>query len=119
MKALTYRRPVDAAGNIAQWLLDLRNQSGAYVIRSRRGRSILYVGESHTGRLAKTIKRHFYRWRDTPERKHHTYRPGDIEIAVRLTPPGAAAVGSQDNLILRLEPRDNGTNPKATEADPF
>ena len=119
MIPLVYRAPIDAKGNIAQWLLDLRRQSGAYVIRSRRTRQILYVGESHTGRLAKTIKRHFYRWKDSPERRHHTYRPGDVEIAVRLTPPAEAAIGAQNNLILRLDPRDNGTNPKATEADPF
>ena len=105
MKSLVYRPVKDGSGNFAAWLNDLRNQSGAYVIRSSAG--VLYVGESHTGNLAKTIKRHFYAWTDAPERPHHTYQAGRVEVAVRLTPPGAAA-GAQNNLIARLNPRDNG-----------
>lgn len=62
MKPLAYRPPADDKGEFAQWLNDLRNQSGAYVIRNRTSGEILYVGESHTGRLAATIKRHFYDW---------------------------------------------------------
>lgn len=111
MKSLTYRPPCDDRGNFLPWLNDLRNQSGAYVIRSRpglfSGPRCLYVGESHTGNLAKTIKRHFYPWDDAPERKHAVYDRHAVEIAVRLTPPGAA-VGAQNNLIARLNPRDNG-----------
>lgn len=110
MRDLHYRPPVDAHGDFPDWLNELRNQSGAYIIRSRHTREILYVGESHTGSLAKTIKRHFYPWRDDPERKHHTYSRSLVEVAVRLTPP-PAAVGAQDNLIRRLEPRDNGYTP--------
>lgn len=110
MKGLTYRPPFDASGEFPEWLNALRNQSGAYIIRSRRTRQILYVGESHTGNLAKTLKRHFYPWRDDPERKHNTYDRRDVEVAVRLTPP-TTAVGAQDNLIRRLEPRDNGYVP--------
>ena len=110
MRDLTYRPPCDANGHFADWLNALRNQSGAYVIRSRRTREILYIGESHTGRLAKTIKRHFYGWQDDAERVHNTYSRQRVEIAVRLTPP-PAAVGAQDNLIRRLEPRDNGYTP--------
>lgn len=111
MKGLTYRPPCDERGDFLPWLDDLRNQSGAYVIRQRAGLfsgpHCLYVGESHTGNLAKTIKRHFYRWSDDPERKHHTYDRHRVEIAVRLTPPGSA-VGAQNNLISRLNPEHNG-----------
>jgi excinuclease UvrABC nuclease subunit len=110
MKSLTYRLPCDANGDFADWLNALRNQSGAYIIRHRRTREILYVGESHTGSLAKTLKRHFYPWRDDPERRHNTYDRQAVEVAVRLTPP-TTAVGAQDNLIRRLEPRDNGYVP--------
>ena len=110
MRDLIYRPPCDAHGEFAEWLNALRNQSGAYIIRSRHTRKIFYVGESHTGNLAKTLKRHFYAWRDDPERIHHTYDRRAVEIAVRLTPP-PAAVGAQDNLIRRLEPRDNGYTP--------
>lgn len=116
MKALNYRPVADHRGQFLAWVDELRNQSGAYIIRDKNSKRILYVGESHTGRLAKTLKRHFFDWNDDPERQHHTYQRGRVEVAVRLTPPGSAA-GAQNNLILRLEPRDNGTNPKAE--DPF
>jgi len=116
VKGLTYRPPCDANGDFADWLNALRNQSGAYIIRHRRTRQILYVGESHTGNLAKTLKRHFYAWRDDAERIHNTYDRHGVEVAIRLTPP-PAAVGAQDNLIRRLEPRDNGLIP--AERKPF
>lgn len=120
MKGLTYRAPCDANGEFADWLNALRNQSGAYIIRKRAGLFsgplCLYVGECHTGSLAKTLKRHFYPWRDDPERKHNTYDRHAVEVAVRVTPP-PSAVGAQNNLIRRLEPRDNGFIP--AERKPF
>ena len=120
MKGLTYKTPVDAEGNFAPWLNALRNLSGVYVIRSRAGLftapQCLYVGRSHTGRLAKTIKRHFYQWDDGGERVHQVYDRREVEIAVRLCPPNAAP-GAEANLIRRLEPRDNGLIP--AERKPF
>jgi len=116
LKPLAYRPPCDAAGDFLPWLNELRNCSGAYIIRDRNSGNVLYVGESHTGNLAKTFKRHFYPWRDDPERIHHTYQRGRVEVACRVTPP-AAAPGAQNNLIRRLSPRDNGTNP--AENNPF
>lgn len=116
MKSIAYRSPAgDKPGTFAQWLRDLRNQSGAYVIRSAQTSETLYVGESHTGRLADTLRRHFNSWRDTDERKHFTYDRHRVEVGVRLTPPGAA-VGAQNNLIQRLQPRDNT---QGFESDPF
>lgn len=112
-KALVYRPVADSKGRFLPWLKALRNRSGAYVIRSNGGK-VLYVGESHTCALAKTIKRHFWDWRDDPIRRHNTYDRGSVKVAVRLTPP-TTAPGAQDNLILRLGPRDNGTNPKENE----
>jgi hypothetical protein len=100
----------DRAGEFLPWLHDLRNQSGAYVIRDRRTGRALYVGESHSGSLAKTIKRHFWRWRDEPERRHTTYDRRSVEIGIRLTPPDSAP-GAQNNLIRRLDPRDNRLTP--------
>lgn len=106
MKAISYRPGFNSEGRALQWLNDLGNQSGAYVIRNASTGAVLYVGESHTGRLADTIKRHFYKWDDTAERRHYTYQKGRVEIGVRLCPPGAA-VSAQNNLIRRLNPRDN------------
>lgn len=110
MKEMIFRSVCDDSGEFLPWLSALRNRSGAYVIRSGFWHRTLYVGESHTGSLAKTIKRHFYAWPDDPERRHHVYDRNGVEVAVRLTPPNSA-VGAQNNLILRLEPRDNGYIP--------
>ena len=97
MKGLIYRPPSDAHGEFAEWLNALRNQSGAYIIRSRRSHEILYVGESHTGNLAKTLKRHFYAWRDDPERIHHTYdRRAVDEIDGKLA---EGAVWRQESIV--------------------
>jgi hypothetical protein len=49
-------------------------------------------------------------------RKHHTYPKCSAEVAVRVTPPGSAQ-GAQDNLIRRLNPRDNLQIP--AEENPF
>jgi hypothetical protein len=110
MRDLIYRPVCDAHGDFLDWLHSLRNRSGAYVIRFKDNRRTLYIGESHTGNLAKTIKRHFYPWRDDPERRHNVYDRHVVEVAARLTPP-TTAVAAQDNLIRRLEPRDNGYTP--------
>lgn len=110
MKELLFRPVSDESGAFLPWLNALRNCSGAYVIRSWFLERILYVGESHSGNLAKTIKRHFYPWRDDPERRHSVYDRKKVEVAVRLTPPNSAT-GAQNNLIRELEPRDNSYIP--------
>lgn len=114
MKPLLYRDPLRSQNHsakvFAEWLNELRNQSGAYVIRDRRTHTVLYIGESHTGQLAKTIKRHFYKWPDDANRKHFTTKPDRVEVAVRLTPPGTATA-AQDNLIQRLQPSENRLEP--------
>ena len=113
MKGLNYRSPIGGPRVFVEWLIALANQSGAYVIRSTKTKEILYVGESHTGRLSATIRRHFHAWEDSPDRKHFTYSPHYVEVAVRTT-PRKSAVGAQNNLIQRLRPRDN-TNGYAEE----
>lgn len=108
MSRLAYRDVAKPNGGFADWLHELRNLSGVYVIRSSAG--ILYVGESHSGALAKTIKRHFWKWRDHPDRVHHTYQRGRCTCAVITCPPNAAT-SLQNRLIAELDPRDNGTAP--------
>lgn len=110
MRDLIYKPVCDARGDFLDWLNALRNRSGVYVIRAKGNHRPLYVGESHTCNLAKTIKRHLYPWRDDPERRHHVYDRHAVEVGVRLTPPTTAA-SAQNNLIRRLEPRDNGYVP--------
>lgn len=105
---LVYRSVVGAGRvrRFAAWLNGLRHSSGAYIIRSKSTHEVLYVGESHTGRLADTVKRHFYKWEDGGGRNHFTASPGAVQVAVRVTPP-TAAVGAQNNLINRLSPKRN------------
>ena len=114
-KPLNYRPVCDDRGNFLPWLSDVSKASGAYVIRNRISREVLYVGESHTGQLRKTIVRHFWPHKETIKR-HDLYQRGRVEVAVRVCPPGPAAIGCQNNLIQRLQPRDNR---QGFEPDPF
>lgn len=116
MKPLEFHRVCDASGEFYPWVKTLCGKSGAYVVRSNwLFKAILYVGESHSGNLSKTLKRHFFNWRDDPIRRHHVYDRHRIEVAVRVT-PAKHAVATQNGLIQRLKPRDNGY---AKEEDPF
>jgi len=112
-------RPVGDAGAYPEWLRALNGKSGAYVIRELRWVSrpeVVYVGESHTGRLYQTITRHFQQWRRDKSwwtfklgRLHDpgtTYQRGSVEVAVRVT-RGDRAIDEQAVLIDRLRPRDN------------
>lgn len=106
MESLVYRRPIDENRKIEKWLNDLRGKSGAYVFRDRFTGKTLYVGESHSGRLPQTIKRHFYAWNDKTDQFHFVCFPQDVEIAVRVTPQRAAK-RAQNDLIARLRPGKN------------
>lgn len=106
MKNLVYRSPFSSDGRTAAWLKRCKNLSGAYVIQNTRSKDALYIGESHTGRLMKTILRHFYTWDDDGGRKHFTCQKNSVLVAVRLTPPNSAS-GAQNNLIENLQPKKN------------
>jgi hypothetical protein len=106
VKRLVYRDIADREG-FFDWVEDLAGRSGVYVIRSFQTREVLYVGESHTGKLRETFKRHFWRWKDSPQRVHHVYSRSACEAAVRIAAP-SRAVDYQNALIRRLNPRDNG-----------
>lgn len=114
-KPLHYAAPYQS-GEPAPWISALGAQSGAYVIRKASTRETLYVGESHTGRLRKTLLRHFQKW--TGKTAGPTYKPDTVEVALRITPPGSA-VAAQDNLICRLGPRDNEIKTRCPSANPF
>jgi excinuclease UvrABC nuclease subunit len=116
MKRLSYRPIADAEGFL-QWIEDLHGKSGVYVIRRSATHEVLYVGESHSGRLRNTLKRHFWRWKDSQQRIHHCYARSSCEAAVRLT-SAARAPAYQNALIRKLDPRDNG-NGWGEDAAPF
>jgi hypothetical protein len=132
MAKLIYRSVGDV-GAYPDWLRALKGSSGAYVIRELRWLSspeIVYVGESHTGRLFQTITRHFQQWRRDKAwwtlqfgRAHDpgvTYPRGNVEVAVRVT-AASRAIDTQAALMRRLMPRDNviGWPADAVEEVPF
>jgi hypothetical protein len=118
--ALIYR-PVGATGErYPAWIRALDGKSGVYVIKEvqRDGsEEIVYVGESHTGRLYDTLTRHLQTWRrhKTFWREQFggqahdpglTYRRDRVLIAARVLSP-ARAMAEETRLIRTLRPRDN------------
>lgn len=99
--------PLVEKGKIASWVKKLANKSGAYVIREKESDwapEVLYVGESHTGSLQKTLMRHFQRWKGPTAGS--TYDRSKVGVAV-VTCAAEKAIGIQNLLIIRFEPRDN------------
>lgn len=105
--------------------LDGLDVSGVYVILSARG-EVLYVGESHTGRLYGTITRHFRKWSPSRGSRYANGRAsGGVSydrlaclVAWRECSPEQCAA-FQWAEIVRLQPRDNevaATPPEVREA---
>lgn len=94
-----------------------RGRSGAYAIRERDGRRVVYVGESHAGaersplRFWKTITRHFQdptgKFAEQREVTFTSRQPDKYEVQVWVTSPGDAAMRKQAELIQRLKPTQN------------
>lgn len=91
-------------GVLAQWFHAIDGKHGAYVIRHDAG-TVVYVGESHSGQLQRTLVRHFQRWHSAT---NHAYDRQTHVVDVWVTTTPAEAVALQDRLIRRLKPRDNG-----------
>jgi hypothetical protein len=90
-----------------------RKVSGVYAILDLAADEVLYVGESHTGRLYDTITRHFREW-SKPKRRDSGggRRGGEFYDRRRVTVVYAIldardAVDAQFLEIQRLGPRDN------------
>ncbi len=110
-------RPVGAAGELfPAWLRALDGASGVYVIRDSDTHDVLYVGESHTGRLSRTVVRHLQQWRrdktfwtgagysrNDPGTR---YKRASVEVAA-FKVSASRAVAVQNSLIVELDPRDN------------
>jgi hypothetical protein len=99
-------RPVKEGNNaIADWVKTLKGKSGVYIIRERGFLgSILYVGESHTGRLQPTLLRHFQQW--TGPTAGPTFANSDVEVAIVRT-PAEKALETQNAIIMEFEPKLN------------
>ena len=115
------------------WFQELRDECGVYAIRLPgflRDKVVVYCGESHTNRLAKTIARHFQAWNRQGELPFllkgssadpgRTYRRSDAEVCVK-TCSHSRAVALQDAWIRELHPRDNilGAPPEKDDEVPF
>lgn len=114
-------RPVGKKGEqFPKWLRDLDGKHGVYAIRTRGFifSTVVYVGESHTGNLYKTVTRHLQAWHRSkkfwsgqyaPSQTDpgHTYARGDCDVAVEVTKSGAKALALQTKWIRELKPRDN------------
>lgn len=111
MSLSAYREMCAGRNKWAAWLNTLQNKSGVYIIRRARGGRTLYVGESHSGRLKKTLMRHFWSW--TGKTAGVTYDPHAVEVSIEIMPKNRA-VARQNELIDRLQPEDNDINPVAT-----
>jgi hypothetical protein len=130
-RRLDYRVVGDTGDEYPEWLHELADVSGVYVIRSRATKKVLYVGESHTGNLFATVTRHLSFWHRAKRWWHGgygaqqhdpgtTYKRADVEVAAFATKTGAAAVTEQDRLIRRLRPKDNIVGKPETDSEvPF
>lgn len=113
-------RPVggDAGDRYPEWIAAIDGKSGVYVIKSKRG-EVLYVGESHTGRLKQTLVRHFQIWKrskhnpfsktDWSRTTGRTYDRGDVLVWVHPCRKDQAQK-LQYALIQKLKPRDNNVD---------
>ncbi len=117
---LVYRSLGRSGEPYPDWVRELRGKSGAYVIKAVGvfSTTIVYVGESHSGRLYETMSRHFQGWRrgkgwfagqfvESENDPGTTYDREVCEVAVRITRSTGAALDAQAELIRRLKPRDN------------
>jgi excinuclease UvrABC nuclease subunit len=90
---------------LSPWVHELAGKSGVYMIREKGFLgNVLYCGESHTGRLKKTLLRHFQHW--TGKTKGPTFARSKVEIAVFKTRK-ENAVEMQNALIAEYKPTLN------------
>lgn len=98
-------RNVKEGRQIAEWVRELKGKSGVYVIRERGFLgSVLYIGESHSGRLYSTLLRHFQKWRG--KTAGVTFAASKVEVAI-VRCPANRALDLQNNMIAEFRPKLN------------
>ena len=114
--------PTTGANGYHQHLVELRDYevSGVYAILEKRG-TVMYIGESHSGRLYDTITRHFRAWEIDPRQDSQGRRMGGMmydrkktRVVYLITAPGEAQAVQYEE-IQRLRPQDNTNDGTATE----
>lgn len=108
MSRLRWATPLrdDGRRGFADWVRALRGHDGVYLIRESAKRKVLYIGESHTGRLYETLTRHMFAW--SGYGSGPTYDPRFIDVAVIVSEtPLDDPVADQYALIQKYQPPDN------------
>jgi hypothetical protein len=102
--------------HFAAWVRELDGQSGAYALRDSESKEIVYVGESHSGRLRGTLTRHFQQW--SGYQAGTLYSRDAVEVALfALGAPARQVIDAQATLIRELAPRDNVHHQRRAEDD--
>lgn len=114
-------------GGWRPWVQALRGRSGAYAIRRASDGEVLYVGSAATGRLYRTLIRHFEAWGRDKSFWRDAYDGEDgpgwtaarnrVEVAVRVCPPRDARA-LEAEMMRRLKPEVNEMSPAGEEV-PF
>jgi excinuclease UvrABC nuclease subunit len=130
---MNWRKIGDKGERFPAWVTELEGKSGVYAIRTVGFlfSTVLYVGESHTGNLRKTLTRHFQAWHRGKKKwfvgtyapaqtdPGHSYeRAGNVEVAVEVASKHRA-VELQSEWIKKLKPRDNVALVEELEESPF
>lgn len=100
-----WRAPLGPDRRWAPWMRELYNKNGVYLIRAADSHALLYIGESHTGRLFFTLTRHLWTWEGRGAGP--SYDPRRVEIAVEVIDDADETIARQFELIRKLDPRDN------------
>ena len=107
-------RSIGVPGVFEDWILDLRGYSGVYAIRDTYSGEVLYVGESHTGRLYDTLTRHF-------QSRSHSYHGPNLDRGRCEAKAEVCSVGEVEDLqyewISRLRPTLNELVPAGATDD--
>lgn len=104
-KILRWRRLVIGEGYNDSVRTFCRGRHGVYAVRDSEVRQVLYVGESHTGRLWKTMLRHFQAQASFRARNEWTYPDaGYVDVQIYQTRTGVQAQELEPIIISRLQP---------------
>lgn len=101
--------PIYVEGKLNQQLRDKTiERSGAYAIREKRSRSVVYVGESQTGHLWRAIQRHFhapdsYLTTGRASFAVSTSRASRYEVNYQVTSRGVRAKEDGDQRAMNLQ----------------
>ena len=82
-----------------------RGQTGVYAVRDSKTKEVLYVGESHTNRLWKTMLRHFQGQQSFANIGEWTHpSPETVQVKLWVTKTGDQAVELETEKVRQLAP---------------